>query len=143
MLEAARWTGSSKNRQGWRFLVIDGEEERRGVASAGRFTTPVENAPVTVALVRTPEGNDFDIGRAAQNLMLAAAARGIGSCPVTLHHEARVREVLGLPEGHHCKWVIALGYPDEEAEREGRRRARKRGTTGRIPLEELVHRGKW
>ena len=143
ILEAGRWTGSSKNRQGWRFIVVSEEDGRRALADAGRFATPIQNAPVTVALVKTPDGNDFDIGRAAQNLMLAASARGLGSCPVTLHLQDRARRALGLPEGHDCKWAIALGYPDEDAERESRRRSRRRGMSGRIPLDDLVRREKW
>lgn len=143
LLEAARWTGSSKNRQGWAFVLLEEAEDRDRVAAAGRFTGPVRAAPLTVALVRTPEGNDFDIGRVAQNLMLAAAARGIGSCPVTLHDRAAARSALGLPDGHECHWVIALGYPDEAAEREQRAERRRSGMRGRKALAELVHWGRW
>jgi len=143
LLEAARWTGSSKNTQGWAFVVLEDAEDRERVAAAGRFSSPVRAAPLTIALVRTPDGNDFDIGRAAQNIMLAAAARGLGSCPVTLHDQAAAREALRLPEGHQCRWVVAIGYPDPSAEREQRAERRRAGMSGRKPLEELVHRGAW
>ncbi len=83
------------------------------------------------SLVRLPGGNDFDIGRVAQNMMLAAAARGLGSCPITLHRREQAHEVLALPEDHEATWAIALGYPDEEAEPEQRRRAAAAGFTGR------------
>jgi nitroreductase len=143
LLEAARWTGSSKNRQGWAFIVVDDDEGRERVAAAGDFAGPVRAAPLTIALVRTPDGNDFDIGRVAQNVMLAAAARGIGSCPVTLHHDVPARTALGVPGDHECRWVIALGYPDDEAEREQRAQRRAAGMSGRKPLAGLVHRGRW
>jgi nitroreductase len=136
VLEAGRWTGSSKNTQDWRFAVVNDPETRSRLAEAGRFTDPVRRAPVTVCLVRTPDGNDFDIGRVAQNLMLAAAARGLGSCPVTLHHTARAAEVLGIPDDHACRFAIAMGYPDEAAER--RERAAHRATGGRFPLDDLL-----
>jgi nitroreductase len=96
-----------------------------------------------VVLVRLPGGNDFDIGRAAQSMMLAAAARGLGSCPITLHRRDRAREALAIPEGHEATWAIALGYPDEEAEPEQRRQAAARGLTGRRSLAELTHRGRF
>lgn len=120
ILEAGRWTGSSKNTQGWRFAVITEEGARRRLADTGRFTEPLRRAPLAIALVSTPDGGDFDIGRLAQNLMLAAAARGLGSCPVTLHDEAAAADVLGLPDDHSCRWAVVFGYPDEEAERAGR-----------------------
>jgi nitroreductase len=93
--------------------------------------------------VRTDEGNDFDIGRVAQNLMLAAASRGVGSCPITLHDTARAREVLGIPTAAECRYAIALGYPDEEREAVQRADRRAQGFTGRKPIEQIVHREVW
>jgi len=143
LLEAGRWTGSSKNRQGWAFVLVDDRAGRERLASAGNFTGPVVASVATVALVRLPGGNDFDLGRVAQNIMLAAAARGIGSCPIAFHRPEQTAEILGLPEGHNCTWAVALGYPDEDAEEEQRRQAAAAGFTGRRPLDELVHRGRF
>lgn len=143
LLEAGRWTGSSKNRQGWAFVVVEEQAARERLAGAGDFTGPVLASAATVVLVRPPRGNDFDLGRAAQNLMLAAAARGIGSCPIAFHRPEQARDTLGIPAGHDCAWAVALGYPDEEAEKEQRRQAAAAGFTGRRPLSELVHRGRW
>jgi nitroreductase len=143
LLEAARWTGSSKNRQDWAFVVIDDPDQRARVAGAGRFSTPVLDAPLTIALVRTPGGNDFDIGRVAQNVMLAAAARGLGSCPVTLHDQDEARRVLAIPPDHECRWAIAIGYPDEDGEVEHRRSLQAIGMSGRKDLAELAHRNRF
>jgi nitroreductase len=137
VLEAGRWTGSSKNSQGWRFAVITDDETRLRLAEAGRFTGPLREAAVAIGLVRTRQGDDFDIGRLAQNLMLAAAALGLGSCPVTLHDPDVAAAVLGLPDDHACTWTVALGYPDEEREREGRA-SRRPAMSGRLPLDELL-----
>ena len=141
ILDAGRWTGSSKNTQGWQLVVIDDAAQREQVASAGHYTQPVRDAKVAVCLVKTPQGNDFDIGRLAQNLMLAAAARGIGSCPVTLHLDSRAREVLELPDGHQCRYAVALGHPDPVGEKAQRKERRARGVTGRKPTEEVVRHG--
>lgn len=113
LIEAARWTGSSKNRQNWSFIVIDDPQQQIALADAGDFTGPVLNAPLTIALVQEPEGYEFDTGRVAQNIMLAAAALGIGTCPITLHRDEVAAEVLGLPEGRRCRYAIAVGYPGE------------------------------
>lgn len=134
ILQAARWTGSSKNSQPWAFVVVRDDQQREALATAGRFSTPIAAAPLVIAIVRLPGGHDFDMGRAAQNMMLAAQALGIGSCPVTLHEEDRARDVLGVPSDHGCRWAVAFGYADEEGERQLRRR--RRG--GRRPLDDLV-----
>ncbi|OFW67781.1 MAG: hypothetical protein A2Z12_07605 [Actinobacteria bacterium RBG_16_68_21] len=141
ILDAGRWTGSSKNVQGWILVVVDDPEGRDRVALAGQFTQPVLDSPATVCLVKTDQGNDFDIGRLAQNLMLAAAARGIGSCPVTLHDGARARTVLDLPDGHECRYAVALGHPDRAAEEAAREERRARGVAGRKAPAEVIRRG--
>lgn len=135
ILEAARWTGSSKNRQNWVFVVIRDRDQLDRLAECGDFTTPVRNAPMVIAPVRLPEGHDWDMGRVSQNIMLAAAALGVGSCPITLHRHDDARSVLGVPADHGCKWVIALGYPDPDAERAGREIS---PLGGRKPLAGLV-----
>lgn len=138
ILEAARWTGSSKNVQGWEFVVVTGDRLET-IASAGNFTDPVRNSTATVCLVKTPDGNDFDIGRAAQNIMLAAAARGVGSCAISFHDTDRSAEVLGLPDGYVCRWGVSLGYPSVEGEKRLREARRTGGRGGRKPTAEIVH----
>jgi nitroreductase len=138
ILEAARWTGSSKNVQGWEFILIDGDE-LENLATAGNFTDPVRNSVAAIAIVQTPTGNPFDVGRAAQNIMLAAASRGIGSCPITLHHDDRASAVLRLPAGYRCKYAVSLGYPFAEGEAKQREARRASGMGGRKPMTELTH----
>jgi nitroreductase len=130
LLEAARWTGSSKNLQNWSFIVADGEQKER-LAACGSFTGPVRNAPIAIALVEEPGGNEFDTGRVAQNLMLAADALGIASCPITLHRTDDAAVVLGLPEGARCRYAVALGYPAEDTA--------PRPPGGRKPMHEVAY----
>ena len=131
ILEAARWTGSAKNRQNWAFVVITEDREKAALAATGSFTDPIRNAAAVIALVQEPEGYEFDTGRVAQNIMLAADAIGVATCPITLHEEDAAAEVLGLPAGARCRYAIALGYaaPAAEPSRYG----------GRKPLDEIVH----
>ncbi len=96
ILEAARWTGSAKNRQDWSFVVLDDPDAKRAVAAAGDFTGPMLAASVAIAIVQEPGGYEFDSGRLAQNIMLAADAV-VASCPVTLHRDGEAASALGLP----------------------------------------------
>lgn len=115
ILEAGRWTGSSKNRQNWTFVAVTGRERLQGLAEHGDFTQPVRDSAATVVLVNEPEGYMFDIGRAAQNMMLAARAIGVASCPITLHRDEVARRFLGAPEGTVTRYAVALGYPTDDA----------------------------
>lgn len=137
ILDAARWTGSSKNRQSWAFVVVRDRTQIDRLAECGDFTRPLQGADTVIVPVRLPDGYDWDLGRASQNIMLAAAAVGVGSCPITFHRHDDARRVLGVPDDHGCMWGIALGYPDVEAEREGRA---KSPLSGRKPLDDVVRR---
>ncbi len=131
ILEAARWTGSSKNLQNWSFVVVQDEQVKNRVADCGDYTVPVRNAPAVIVIIEEPGGNVFDSGRAAQNIMLAAAALGVESCPITLHRSDDAAAVLGLPGGRTCRYAVTLGYPTAGAA------PKKKG--GRKPFDEIVH----
>lgn len=131
IIEAGRWTGTSKNRQSWSVVVIRDPAQRDALAACGDFTDPVRRAAVTLALVQEEQGYEFDIGRVAQNLMMAASALGVASCPVTLHRSEEARIVLGVPEGKTTRYAIALGYSAGDA------RAGRMG--GRKPASDFTH----
>lgn len=136
VLRAGRMAGSAKNAQVTRIVVVTQEERRHQLAAAGDFTSWIHAAPVILVLVAPVEGGRlFDLGRMAQNLMLAAHALGLATCPVTFHHQDRVREAVGLPEELEGPMGITLGHPGPLDP--------SRPRAPRIPLEELVHRETW
>jgi nitroreductase len=115
ILEAGRWTGSSKNQQSWSFVAVTDPNRIQGLADHGDFTQPVRDSVATIVLVQEPGGNEFDIGRAAQNMMLAAKAIGVASCPITLHRDRAAAAYLEVPVGSITRYAIALGYPSADA----------------------------
>ena len=131
VLEAARWTGSAKNLQKWAVVVVRDRDQVDRLADCGKGTMPLRAAPVTLVLVQEPQAYGFDMGRMAQNIMLAADALGMATCPITLHSDQDAARILGLPPGWRCRYSIALGYPGPTAQpaRFG----------GRKPLEEIIH----
>jgi nitroreductase len=135
ILQAGRMAGSSKNTQPWRFVLLRDQARRAELAACGQFAGHVPAAPLAIAIVLTPGGGPFDAGRAAQNMMLAAWAEGITSCPVAMHDQECAAKTLGLPEGHRVAIVISFGYPASEA-------SLHRGVP-RTPLAELVHEERW
>jgi nitroreductase len=131
ILEAARWTGSSKNLQNWSFIVVQDKDQQAKLAECGDFTVPIRNAPAVIVIVEEPGGYEFDSGRVAQNIMLAASAIGVASCPITLHREAQVADLFGLSGGQRSRYAVSLGYPLPDAT--------PKNKGGRKPLDELVH----
>ena len=71
---------------------------------------------------------------AAQNILLAARALGLGSVFTTLHATAEptVREVLELPDGIRIAATIPIGWPEGVF-----------GPLNRRPVEDFVHRNRW
>lgn len=60
------------------------------------------------------DDSEFDGGRVAQNIMLAAHLLGLGSCPVTFFPEAnaeRVTAIAGYSPPWQVRTGIALGHP--------------------------------
>ncbi|MGQ9571903.1 MAG: nitroreductase family protein [Dehalococcoidia bacterium] len=135
ILQAGRMAGSAKNLQPCRFVVVQDTAKKKELATCGQFAQHIVSAPVVVAIVLPEDGRQFDAGRCAQNMMLAAWAEGITSCPVTMHDGPCALRVLVVPEGYRVSIVIAFGYPPPSG-------LETRGAP-RIPLEELVHWGQW
>lgn len=136
ILQAGRMAGSAKNRQPVRFVVVSDRSRKEQLARCGDFSAWIPEAAVNIAVVM-PEGErEFDAGRAAQNLMVAANAEGLASCPVTMHHRECAAEVLGLPADHRVHIVVALGHGP-------RAHDQKRPDAARKPLDEYVHYDRW
>jgi nitroreductase len=112
ILEAGRVSGSSKNRQPWRFVVASSPETVERVAGAVWAPENVRGAALVVAVVVAGKGPvSFDAGRAAQNMLLAAWSQGVGSCPNGVADQDALAEALGLREDDHFAIVLSFGYP--------------------------------
>src|SRR3990172_2323877 len=106
ILDAARRAPSSMNEQRWAFVLVSDRARLRELARIGEYAAHLAVAGAAVALV-TPETDEdwrresiaFDLGQCAQNLMLAAWGRGIGSVHAAGYDEAPVRGALRLPQG--------------------------------------------
>lgn len=145
ILRAGRRANSSKNTQRWAFIVCRDREHLQALAKVGPWAGHLAGAAVGIALVTPdPRAADaslsitFDLGQAADSMMLAAWELGIGSVPATVYDHALARELLGYPEDRHCEYLLSFGYPADPADLT---RPPKPG--GRRPLDELVHDERW
>jgi nitroreductase len=136
ILQAARMTGSSKNVEPNRLVVVRDRERVAALAGLSPFAKFLERAAVVIVIAQT-QRHEFDAGRCAQNMMVAAWNDGIGSCPAHLP-ETEVAKLLGIPAALHVNRVIGLGYVDPS-----RAAAPKSVARQRKPLDELVHWETW
>jgi nitroreductase len=109
ILEAGRLAGSSRNRQARRFVVLSDHE---AAAQAVFNPANLRGAAFVVAVVVGGKGPlSLDAGRAAQNMMLAAHAEGIGSCPNGLADADAMAALAGAGDGEQVATVLSFGYP--------------------------------
>jgi nitroreductase len=145
ILRAGRRAPSSKNTQRWDFVVCRDREHLRELSGVGPFAGHIATAGAAVALV-APAGDDpgrqawimFDLGQAAQNMLMAAWDMGVGGVHAAVYDEPLARKLLGYPEGYRCDLIISFGYPADESLL---RTPPSRG--GRKPLGDVVHREHW
>ena len=136
ILQAARMTGSSKNSEPNRLVVVRDRDRLAQLAAFGSFAKFLAYAAAVIVIAQT-QRHEFDAGRCAQNMMVAAWDDGIGSCPAHLP-EAEVAKLLKIPADLHVNRVIAFGYVDPT-----RPNAPKSVARRRKPLDELVHWETW
>lgn len=144
LADVARKTGSSKNTQRWDFITIRDPESLRRLSGVTIHAKHLPSAGAAIALIVPAPAPDharsvlWDLGRAAQNIILAAWAKGIGSCPITVQDFDLAADVLGLPPDRQCQYLIALGWP---ADPDDLTRPPRAG--GRKHHDEVVHSERW
>jgi len=145
ILRAGRRANSSKNQQRWSFIVCRDRAHLKELSTVGPWAGHLAGAAVGVALVSPdPKATDaplsvmFDLGQAADSMMLTAWELGVGSVPATVYEHDLVQRLLGYPDDQHCEFLISFGYPADPGEMQ---RPLKAG--GRRPLDDLVHEERW
>jgi nitroreductase len=146
LVDAARWSGSAQNSQPWRFVAIRDIATVRRLGEAGMpQTRGLQTAAAAIAIVLPEQpgmavSHAFDEGRAAERILVAATLLGLGAGISWTRPENRpaVHAVLGVPEGHVARTIVAVGYPTEEASR-----PRSAPGAARLPRGEVVFEESW
>jgi len=136
ILQAARMTGSSKNSEPNRLIVVRERAGLEALAALSPFGKFIARSAATVVIAQM-HAHEFDAGRCAQNMMVAAWSEGIGSCPAHLP-EPEVARLLHIPPDMVINRVVAFGYVDPARTAPPSSVARRRK-----PLDELVHWESW
>jgi nitroreductase len=137
ILDAGRIAGSARNKQPWRFVVLESRDLVKQVAATVYAPGNLLGARLVVAIVvRGSPG--FDAGRAAQNMMLAAWNEGVTSCPNGMPDPEKTGELLPLGEDERPLNILSFGYPARPRDPESRSPREWIDRAKRKPRDETV-----
>jgi nitroreductase len=129
ILDAGRLSGSAGNSQKWEFVVLSNKDAvSRFVYAPGN----VLGAQLVVAIAGDAGG--FDMGRAAQNMMLTAWNAGVGSVPNGISDREAAEAHVGKPVGI----VLTFGYPAKPRDPESKTAEQWSESAKRKPFDEVV-----
>lgn len=123
ILEAGRVSISAKNRQPWRFIVIDDPIMKKKVEKAAYGQEYVGNAGAIIAACSTnieyamPNGQlsyPIDITFAVSFMLLQAEHEGLGTCVVTTYDEQEIKNLLSVPYSMRVVMLLLAGYSDDK-----------------------------
>lgn len=122
ILEAGGYAPSSGNMQNWRFVVVKDKEKIERITDACLGQTWMNQAPVHIIVCNAnsrliklypKKGERYSVQNCAaaiQNILLAATAKGLGSCWVGAFNGDKVRRVANIPDDVPIEGIITLGY---------------------------------
>ena len=122
ILEAARLSPSSSNRQEWKFIVVKNKEIRKKLANAAFGQSFIGEAPVVIVACATESKSimacgqpayTVDISIACAFMILQAYELGLGTCWIGAFKEDKVKKILKIPEHVRVVAMTPLGYPNQ------------------------------
>jgi len=129
IVDAGRLSGSSQNTQRWEFVVVT---DKDAMAECVYAPGNVHGAALVVAIAG--EARPLDVGRAAQNMLLAAWNDGVGSCPNGIRDAEGAERIVGAP----VTFVLTFGYPAKPRDPESRTPEEWSARANRKPFDEVV-----
>ena len=124
IIDCARLAPTAMNDQPWDFVVLTAKEDLLSIPPVLGHAEFIAGAAFAV-LVLAREANCAieDCAAATENLLIAAAAHGIGSCWVAGSNQPygpAVVKAFGAPEDRQLIAIVSFGYPAENPQIEKR-----------------------
>jgi nitroreductase len=131
-IDAGRLAPSGRNQQVCEYIVINdarvlpgifeniGGSAKMSPEKGGPSPAQTPKAYTLILANKSLEGDAnrrritlYDVGMAAENIILTALEQGIGACPILMFNEKDLKLILEIPDEYDIVLVIAMGYPDE------------------------------
>lgn len=149
LLEAARWSASSNNKQPWAFIIAtrDNSEAFEKMLSVIKEGNQVwaKNAPLLMLTV-IPDERDIDLhdlGLAVQSLTTEALSRDLYVHQMGGIFPREAEKLYNVPDGYRVITGLAIGYLGDPADLPDNLRQREQATRSRKPFSEFVFEGTW
>lgn len=127
LVNAARLAPSAANIQPLEYVIVNKkqicDEIFKNIHWAGyiapRGNPPVGKQPTAYVIILVNKKvviakyAAYDVGAAAQNILLAAWEKKIGSCWMKAIDYKKISKILRVPKGFNVDSLISLGYKDE------------------------------
>ncbi|MFH1397175.1 MAG: nitroreductase family protein [Candidatus Omnitrophota bacterium] len=134
IIDAARFAPTARNIQPWEFVVVTKADTLNKIAEVTEHGKFIAQAKCCIAVFSSDTKYYLEDGCAAtQNILLAAASLGIGSCWVAgdkKPYSSQITSLLSVSGSFKLVSLIALGYP---LFKDSLKVVEKR------PLKELIH----
>lgn len=156
MLEAARLSPSSQNKQCWRFIIVQNKKTRKILALKsgfiGKFNFFIKDAPIIIVACADPSKSirlnkqDYylvDTTIAFHQMMLTAWNHGVGSCWLAGFDEQKVKEILDIPIKIRVIAMSPFGYSKDKASLYDKALKTFAGSKKRLDLNKMVMYDVW
>jgi nitroreductase len=131
IVDCGRLAPTANNEQPWDFIVLTAREDLACVPVLLGHGEFIANAAFAVLVMAKATSCPVeDCAAASENLLIAAAAHGIGSCWVAgtgQPYGPAVLKAFGAPEDRQLTAILSFGYPAENPQMEKR------------PLADVLH----
>jgi nitroreductase len=124
LLQAAMSAPSAGNEQPWHFVVIRDRQVLDDITKCHPYANPLKEASVAIMVCGDSKLEQWkgcmvqDLSAAAENILIATHAKGLGAVWLGLHPvEERVegvRKLLNIPRDIIPLCVIPIGHPAEK-----------------------------
>ncbi|MFH1071009.1 MAG: nitroreductase family protein [Candidatus Glassbacteria bacterium] len=134
VVDAGRLAATGRGVEPWEFVVVTDSARRKELAGICDFGKCIAEAPACIVVLCRDTKYYLEDGAAAtQNMLVAAAALGLGSCWVAgdkKPYAERIVKLVGAGAGFRLVSLVAVGYASAE---QPPRKCKR-------PLAEVLHR---
>jgi len=126
LVDLARLTPSSKNRQPLKYILVTDPEDSHFVFKHLKWAWFLKNwngpslqeqPPAYIILALDKDINeqaDIDAGIVSQTILLGATEMNMGGCIIRTVNRYELKKYFQLPDSYEIILVIAIGFPNQE-----------------------------
>ncbi|MFH1636885.1 MAG: nitroreductase family protein [Candidatus Woesearchaeota archaeon] len=133
LADCGRLAPTARNKQPWEFIAVTGKETLKEISELATYGKFIKDAALCIIVCGDKSNKHLveDGCIAAENILLAAHAKGLGGCWVAgwqREYNPELMKLLGIPEAMEIVAILSIGYP-----------LRVQGMLKKRELKEVLH----